>query len=186
MLVSVDFNLSGSLVPYFAGHWPSDLGWELHMKAAAGRKRERRKWGEWDLFVYTPNAFLPLVMINGFWLSSSDHPKEPLIAKIAGCARQDKFKKNKKWQACLDSNACTDRLGQIQPESKDTVLHIHFYIHTDISTHRPERWSGVFRTRASLVYSEALCFSWTLNALTGGNTKRFTSLSPCCSSQQWR
>lgn len=134
MLVSVDFNLWASLVPYFAGHWPSDLGWELHVKAAAGRKQERRKWGEWDLFVYTPNAFLPLVMINGFWLSSSDHPKEPLIAKIAGCARQGKFKKQEmtsmSWQKRMHRQTLKHPARIRRHSLAYSPLHPHRHKHT--------------------------------------------------------
>lgn len=49
----------------------------------------------------------------------------------------------------------------------DILTHTHTHAHT----HRPERWSReqrVILTRASLVYSEAQCFSQTLIALTGG------------------
>lgn len=51
---------------YFAGLWPSDLVWERHVNAAAGRNMKRRKWDESSeifLFTHLMPSFLVLVMI---------------------------------------------------------------------------------------------------------------------------
>lgn len=53
-------------VSYFVGLWPSDLVWERHVNAAAGRKMKRRKWDERSeifLFIHLMPSFLVLVMI---------------------------------------------------------------------------------------------------------------------------
>lgn len=53
-------------VSYFAGLWPSDLVWERHVNAAAGRKMKRRKWDEWSeifLFIHLMPSFRVLIMI---------------------------------------------------------------------------------------------------------------------------
>lgn len=125
----------------FSGHWPSDPGWQLRVKAAAGRKRQRKKSDERVLFVYTPNTFISLAMIGSVWCSSWD------AQRLTPASNRRKHQEITRTQR--ESHA--DRLAKIRPESADIVLLIHTYAHrcTFSHTHKntsTQTWKMIQRT----------------------------------------
>lgn len=168
-----------ALIQTLSGHWPSDLSWELHVNAAAaatGRKKHRRKWDEGDflLCVFMHLEHLHSNSLDRFWPPSRDTWTLTAASnfKMSGNARQ--------------KHVCGRTQTKIHWKKicETTDSNIHPDMHTQTQAHSLERWSReqtVFLTGAPLVYSKSQQLQPdSLIALTGGNTRWFTSLSQRC------
>lgn len=109
-------------------------------------------------------------MISSFWCSSGDTQRlTPLSDRkmTPGDTKRGEFWTQEMTKSPTETNAQTEKSTQ----NLQTWSFTFTPTPTQTRAHRPERWSReqrVFLTRASLVYSEAQCFSRTLIALTGG------------------